>query len=230
MLELLEANADQWRRSPIIRPDYRRGVAPAFAGRKLPAEPLNPREVDAILAACGKGKCGTRNRALLVVMWRSALRVSEALALRPSDVDLDDGSIRVLHGKGDKDRTVGFDQTAGAVLQKWLDMRRTLGLPRNGPIFCTLSGPAVGEKAVYTSYVRNLCKRLAEKAGIDKRVHPHGFRHTCARDLRREGMPLEVISAQLGHRHLATTQQYLGRIAPETVVNEMGSREWPVAA
>jgi integrase len=69
-------------------------------------------------------------------------------------------------------------------------------------------------------------KRLAAKAGIEKRVHPHGLRHTHAAELAREGVPMNVIQAQLGHSSLATTSRYLAHVAPQHVVEAMKAREW----
>lgn len=73
----------------------------------------------------------------MTVMYRAGLRLAETLALKPPDVDLDAGNIRLLRGKGHKARTVGLDEGAAAIVARWLDTRRTLSL-RNGPLFCTL--------------------------------------------------------------------------------------------
>jgi site-specific recombinase XerD len=70
-------------------------------------------------------------------------------------------------------------------------------------------------------YVRNMLHRIGHKAGIDKRVHPHGLRHSHAAELAAEGVPVNVIQAQLGHSHLATTDVYLRHVAPAAVI-EMG--------
>ena len=74
---------------------------PANKGRKYPAEPLTEKEVRSLLAKCsGRAPTGIRNRALLTVLYRGGLRISEALALEPKDLDSKEGTIRVLHGKG----------------------------------------------------------------------------------------------------------------------------------
>ncbi len=77
-----------------------------------------------------------------------------------------------------------------------------------------------------TSYVRRLLPALARKAGIEKRVHAHGLRHTHAAELRGEGVDVGVISRQLGHRSLLTTIIYLDHIAPTAVIDAMRKREW----
>ena len=95
---------------------------------KLAAEPLTRAEVNALLAQCSRrAPTGIRNRALITVLYRTGLRIFEALALQPKDVDLDNGTLRVLHGKGDKMRTVGLD--AGTI-----DSRR--GGSKSGPRMC----------------------------------------------------------------------------------------------
>ena len=69
--------------------------------------------------------------------------------------------------------------------------------------------------------------RLAKKAGIEKRVHPHGLRHTYAYELAvAEGKPAPLIQAALGHSSLATTDRYLRHIAPAELIETMRSREW----
>ena len=99
----------------------------------------------------------------------------EALALEPRDLDLTAGTLRIRHGKGDKPRTVGVDEQTAALLAHWLDRRRKLSPAARTPIFCTLAGGRLDP-----SYVRHLLPRLARKAGIQRRVHAHGLRHTYA--------------------------------------------------
>ena len=116
-------------------------TAPANKGRKLPPEPLTPDEVKALIRACSKrAATGIRNRALIVVLYRAGLRISEALALFPKDLDAQASTIRVLHGKGDHDRVVGLDAGAWAILQLWLDRRAAAGINGHAPVFCTLKG------------------------------------------------------------------------------------------
>ncbi len=68
--------------------------------------------------------------------------------------------------------------------------------------------------------------RLAKRAGIEKRVHPHALRHSHAAELARERLPVNLIQAQLGHSSLATTSRYLAHIAPEELVEAMQRRLW----
>jgi site-specific recombinase XerD len=173
-----------------------------------------------LVSACSnRAPTGVRNRALITLLYRGGLRVSEALALQPKDVDRESGTVRVLHGKGNRARTTGLDPEAFALIEGWLDKRAERGLNGRRPLFCTLDG-----KRLDSSYVRRLLPRLARKAGIDKRVHAHGLRHTHAAELAREGFPVNVIQAQLGHSSLATTSRYLAHIAPMELIEAMKNR------
>ena len=195
---------------------------PTNKGRRYPAEVLTPDEVRALVKACSnRAPRGVRNRALLVLLYRAGLRVSEALQLAPKDVDRAVSTVTVLRGKGGKRRTIGLDPGAFAVLERWLERRAKLGINGRAPIFCTLRGTPLA-----TAYVRALMPRLARRAGIEKRVHAHGLRHTHAAELAYEGAPMNLIQAQLGHSSLATTSRYLAHIAPAQLVEVMRARTW----
>jgi integrase/recombinase XerD len=195
---------------------------PSNKGRRLPPEPLTQDEVRALLRSCSdRTPAGIRNRALIAVLYRCGLRVSEALALMPKDCDTGAGTIRVMHGKGDRWRLVGIDPGATSLLEAWLNRRQVLGGTGRHPVFSTASG-----NAIQGAYVRNLLKRLAARAGIEKRVHPHGLRHTHAYELANEGTPLHVIQQQLGHSSLATTDRYIRHLNPQQVVEAIRGRNW----
>lgn len=200
-------------------------MKPPNAGRKYPAEVLTREEIHRLLGAMGRGYAGARNRALVVVLWRCGLRVAEALALYPKDIDLNAGTIAILHGKGDRRRVVGIDPEAGAVLQSWLDRRRGLGLTGRHPVFCVISQPTLG-KPMYSSCVREALKDAGARAGLEKRVHPHGLRHTFASDIAREGVPLHVIRKWLGHSDLSTTARYVDHLTPWDVIDVGRQRRW----
>ncbi len=193
--------------------------------RRRPPEVLSEAEAIALLKACStRAPTGVRNRALIAVLWRCGLRISEALALELRDVDLEAGTVRVRHGKGDRSRTVGLDEQTAALLARWLDRRKKLGPGARAPIFCTLQGGRLD-----SSYVRRLLPRLAAQAGIDRRVHAHGLRHTYAAELAREGTAINVIRDALGHTSLAVTDRYLRDVAPTHVIDTMRARRWESA-
>ncbi len=195
-------------------------------GRRFPAEVLTATEIGRLLDACSRtAPTGVRNRALIVILWRGGLRVSEALALTPKDVNRNSGTLHVLDGKGGKQRMVALDPLAFGVIERWLDVRKQLQVPSHAPLICTLAG-----KRVQTAYVRALLPRLASQAGIEKRVHAHGLRHTFACELMRERLPINLIQKQLGHASLAVTSRYLQHVTPPELVEAMQRREWPEEA
>src|SRR4051794_18167942 len=151
--------------------------APANKGRKYAAEPLSPEEVERLLEAIrGRGPIAVRNRALVAVLWRSGLRISEALALRPSDVDERQGTVNVREGKGRKSRVSVIDAKALGHVRAWLEVRRRIGLNGRQPLFCSIADGSGGQgvrqrgKPLDASYVRRLLPRLGQAAGIEKRV------------------------------------------------------------
>jgi integrase/recombinase XerD len=188
--------------------------------KRLPAQPLTPDDVRGLIRACSRrAPTGIRNAALIATLARSGLRISEALALRPSDVNLKAGTLFVGRGKGDKTRTVPFvADDAVALLGRWLERRTRLGINGRAPVFCTLDGGPM-----QTSYIRALLPRLGKRAGIEgRRVHAHALRHTLATELAQSGaVPLPEIAAQLGHASVATTNAYLAKIAPAMLVERM---------
>ena len=191
---------------------------PANKGRRYPAETLSPDEVRALLKAIrGESSTALRDRALIAVTYRGALRISEALALKPHDIDLDAGTLRILNGKGGRHRLVAIDGEAVALLRAWIERRRSLGIGGRSPLFCTLKGTKL-----HASHVRRLLHRLSP----ERRVVPHTLRHSRASELAQEGVPLPVIQKILGHTHLSTTARYLDHVSPTDVINAMTATDW----
>ena len=190
--------------------------------RRMPPEILSHDEANALLAACGgESSTALRNRALIALMYRAGLRVSEALQVRPKDADLDQGVVRVLFGKGGRYRAIGIDPAGADIIKAWSQRRTELGIAATAPLLCTLKGTAVTD-----AYVRRLLPKLAARAGILKRVHAHGLRHTHAAQLRSEGVDIGLISKQLGHASITTTARYLDHLQPTAVIDAMRRRTW----
>ena len=195
---------------------------PPNKGKKYPAEVIPREEVIKLLATCSsRAPTGIRNKALITVMYRGGLRISEVLNLMPRHVDAKAGTITVMNGKGGKRRVVGLDPEAFAALARWINRRDQLGINGRARFFCTLDGGPVS-----APYVRMALGRLAKRAGIDRRVNPHAFRHSFAAEMAREGQPMNLIQQALGHSSLGTTSRYLAHINPQEVVDAMRSREW----
>lgn len=195
-------------------------------GRTFPIEILTTDEVRRLISACGRGATGIRNRALIALLYRGGLRCSEALDLMPHNVDMDRGAIEVLHGKGNKRRVVAVDPGALSLIERWTEVRgreatRRGWRPSRHTLICRLDGDHLT-----SNNVRQMMRRLAERAGIEKRVHPHGLRHTMAAELAGEGIDLRMISAQLGHASIATTDRYVRHLMPDELVRTMQARAW----
>jgi site-specific recombinase XerD len=145
---------------------------------------------------------------MLATMLYAGLRCSELLALRPRDVDLSAYLIKVVDGKGGKDRVVPIDAALEPYLLEWRARR-----PAGPRFFVTLGGQPVGDR-----YVRRMVKRYAMKAGLEENVHPHLLRHTCATAwLNERDLNVREVQILLGHARLATTERYLHATVPEIV-------------
>lgn len=197
-------------------------------GVKYPAEFLTRDEVLRLLAAWDNASPKSlRYRALVAVLYRGGLRISEALSLRMTDLFPIQGVVRIRHGKGDKARTVAIDSAAWCILKEYISRRATIGLSAevelSGPVFCRGTGRPIGQSAVLKEL-----QRRAEVAGIGKRVHPHIFRHTHAVELREEGVDIAVIAKQLGHCNISTTAKYLDHLYPGAVAEAIAKRQWEV--
>lgn len=217
-------------RNPITMPGHNRGVKPPNTGKRFPPEPLTSEEALRLLNAIPQTtKAGIRNRALLAVLWRTGLRINEALDLRPHHIDFAAQRVKVLNGKGSKTRTIGIDSYGLHELQPWLFERAMLGVPPLAPLFCTIQLPGRGGK-MHDAYVRARLHEYGALAGIPKRVHPHGWRHTLAVDLVREGFSIPHVQAQLGHNNIATTATYLRGMGADEAFEKVAGRQWPGGA
>jgi len=193
-------------------------------GRKFHTEIYTKDEVMILADQCNKGVSGLRNKVLIVVLYRCGLRVSEVLSIKPSDYNQTEGTLRVI-GKGNKMRVVGLDSQTRMNLDLWMLRRKELGINGTSPIFCGISKQNIGQ-AIHTVYIRNLLKELGAKAGIEKRMNPHNFRHTFAHDLLNEGIGLQHIQISLGHSAIATTSKYLQRFNPRETIETIKERVW----
>jgi integrase/recombinase XerD len=179
---------------------------------RRPPEVLSPEEMQALLAQCSrKSATGARNRAMIMLLYASGLRVSELVAVKPSDLDWDARQIRLGVPKNGQPGVREWHPVADDAIQRWIDWRKKAGITR-GPLICVLSGPGKGG-ALDRRAVWRTISALVRKAGITKDIGPHDLRHTFARELRREGTDTATIGELLGQESLAATQRYVRRIA-----------------
>jgi len=140
-----------------------------------------------------------KHRALALLLYSSGMRVSEVVRLRPQDLDVDGGTIRILRGKGGKDRYTLLSERAMAAVQVY-----RAAFPSEHWLF----PGARPDRHLTTRSVQNLVRRAARRAGIEKNVTPHMLRHSFATHLLEAGTDLRYIQELLGHKSSRTTEIY----------------------
>lgn len=167
--------------------------------KRIP-EILTSDEVKALLAQPNpRYPTGLRNLCLMRVMLDAGLRASEALKLTVYDIDWRSGKLKVIQGKGNKDRILWLNEDCLLLVRQW----RELKPDSTQTLFTSLDS-----KPLIDRYLRAMVKRYGRKAGIAKDVHPHMLRHTFATDLYRETKNIRLVQKALGHSDLASTMIY----------------------
>jgi integrase/recombinase XerD len=164
---------------------------------------LSPEEVQQFLSSVAM----TKHRAILTTCYAAGLRISEAVRLRPTDIDSQRMVIRVEQGKGQKDRYVMLSERLLDILRSWWRVDK----PRHWLFLGDLPGQHISKDAV-----EQACQKAHRLSGIRKPVTPHSLRHAFAVHLLESGTDVRTIQLLLGHRSLATTARYL-RIATAKV-------------
>jgi integrase/recombinase XerD len=181
------------------------------AALKLPRRPkplpktLSPGEAERLIdAAKGTQPRNMRDQALVELMYGAGLRVSEAVGLDKSGVDLDDRFVRVT-GKGGKERVVPIGRHAADAVRRYLSRGRPYLDRRYRPeLFLNAKGGPLTRAGAFL-----ILRRLAETAGLEPtRVHPHILRHSFATHLLEGGADLRSVQEMLGHADLSTTELY----------------------
>jgi integrase/recombinase XerD len=172
--------------------------------RKLP-DVISPAEVDALLSSPDpETPQGIRDRAMLELMYATGIRVSELVALKTSDLDLQVGFLRAL-GKGGKERVVPVGEVAKNALENYLlNSRRVL---LRGRIVVELFVTRQGRKMTRQGFWKTL-KGYAKRADVRASVSPHSLRHAFATHLLEGGADLRSVQEMLGHSDISTTQIY----------------------
>ncbi|MEN8180573.1 MAG: site-specific tyrosine recombinase XerD [Pseudomonadota bacterium] len=173
-------------------------------GRPLPTA-LTETEVEALLQAPELDDMeGYRDRVMLEVLYATGLRVSELIDLKPEQVSLTQGVVRVV-GKGGKERLVPLGEEAQTWLEKFIRGVRQdlLGARVCEHLFPTRRGSGMTRQAFWYRI-----KKHAPVAGISKKISPHTLRHAFATHLLNHGADLRVVQLLLGHSDLSTTQIY----------------------
>lgn len=170
-------------------------------GRPLP-DPVSVDEVTRLLAAA---KDQPRDRALVALLYGAGLRISEALGLELSEVQLDAGLVRV-RGKGDKERVVPIPDVVIDLLRTYINADRPVRL-KGRPSEALFPGRA-GRGHFTRQAAFALLRRLGRAAGLARDISPHKLRHGFATHLVQGGADLRAIQTMLGHADLRTTEVY----------------------
>jgi site-specific recombinase XerC len=153
------------RRSRATMPGFHCGRPPRNKGRNYPADPPTVEDIVVVMRRAGDRTPGLRTRALVVLLWRAALRINEALSLMEGDLDAARGSILIRRGKGGRRRQVGIDAWGWEHLNRWLEVRVTMSV---GALLCVLAGPTAGRPWSATA-ARATLRHLAMSAGVRRR-------------------------------------------------------------
>jgi len=163
---------------------------------KLPVI-LEPEEVQNLLKQPSKRyPTGLRNKTIMSLMLHCGLRLSEIVNLKPGNINLTKGKLRVESGKGKKDRDLAIPDYLTDLLDTWRNIR-----PKSNYFFSTLKGRKLSDK-----YIQQMVKRYASKAGIEKKISP---RHTYATEYYRQTKDIETLRRILGHSDISTTTIYI---------------------
>jgi integrase/recombinase XerD len=191
-------------REGAIREDPTAGITLPKRPRSLPRT-LTEEEVDALLTAPAvTDPLGSRDRAMLEVLYATGLRVSELVNLRQEQINLNQGMIRIL-SKGGRERVIPLGEGAIRALKEFSGRARDeILLERQTDyLFPTRRGDRMTRQAFW-----HMIKRYARKLGLAKRLSPHTLRHAFATHLLTHGTDLRVVQTLLGHSDLSTTQIY----------------------
>ena len=173
--------------------------------RSLP-DILSFAEIEKIIGEIDQSKPeGGRNKAMLETLYSCGLRVSELINLQISCLYFDDGFVRVI-GKGDKERLVPIGSEAIKYIQLYKDNSRVHVSLQKGSddiLFVNKRGGKLSRIMIFY-----IIKDLAKKAGINKNISPHTFRHSFATHLVEGGADLRAVQEMLGHESITTTEIY----------------------
>ena len=175
-----------------------------------------------MMRQAGHDRHGLRVRALIAVLWRAGLRISEALALNETDIDERRGSLLSATARVTSAARPGWTSSGSSSSPPgW----RTACLAAR-TVVLRINGATRGRRWSATAARAGL-RQLAVDAGVRRRFAPHQLRHAHAVELAREGVAINVVQRQLGHTDLGTTSTYLQGIDPSEIIDAVRSRRQP---
>jgi integrase/recombinase XerD len=182
------------------------GVAPPRVPKRLP-KAISVKDVETLLLTASLGGISTtlRDRAMLEVLYGAGARIGEAVGLDLDDIDLEQGSVRLV-GKGSKERVVPLGSYArDAVRAYTVRARPSMALRGKGTpaIFLNLRGGRLSRQGAWA-----VIHAAAQRAGLGDKVSPHTLRHSFATHMLDGGADIRVVQELLGHASVTTTQIY----------------------
>ena len=176
-----------------------------------------------------------RSKAIISLMVNCGLRVSEVINLKPSDINLSKGNLRVINGKYGVDRDLHIPEPTLIILRQWKKRK-----PKSDYFFSTVRDNKAGGSytmkhksntwnvkfssnrgdKLKVRAIQSMIKNMAIKAGISKNISPHTLRHTFATEYYRQKKDIETLRMLLGHSDISTTQIYI-TLANIDVLNGM---------
>jgi len=190
---------------------------------KLPKDttiPIVTREnLELLLKTCGPSFLGHRDRAVMLLLYDTGLRLSELVNMTFSNLDLENMTLRVL-GKGNKKRTLTFDVSVRAALVHYIYDTKTKFV--TDAVWLTEEKNPIKNKGI-----QEMIYRRSKAAGLN-RIHPHMFRHACAVNLLQNGMDIDSVMKYLGHETITVLQGYLKSLKSENA-SELHKKYSPAA-
>lgn len=178
----------------FLRSDVMEEIKRPRKGKKLPVV-MTKEEVKKILDVTKR----KRDKLILMLLYSSGLRVSEVTKLKIRDLNLAEKTAMVRGGKGNKDRLVILSEQWVEEIKKYLASRKV----KSGYVFCKGNGAPISVDSI-----QRMVRKARIKAGINKNITPHSFRHSFATHLLEAGESIRKIQELLGHSNLSTTQIY----------------------
>lgn len=199
---------ETWRLGLMDAETYRRAIdIPNVRGSVLPrGRALESDELGALFRACtdDPSAMGRRDAAMLAVFYGTGMRRAELAGLDVVDLDLEDGSIRILQAKRNKERTAYLSADGIALLEAWLDVRGRSAGPVFTPIRQTGEIPLTRLRGESIGYI---LRRRQKQAGIAS-MSPHDLRRSFVTSLLDTGVDLFTVQKLAGHADAATTARY----------------------
>ena len=218
-----------YRRAPATMPGVGRGVVPVTKGNTYPSRVLSADDVGSLIDACDDTMSGLRLRAFIAVLYRTGMKIAEALKARTDDLELRAGHESIFAaGANVTERRLVLDSYAMSYLGPWLEARRRLP---GDTVFCVFDGPTAG-RVWDAAHARHEMRLLGKKA-LGGRANTNSLRLTMAAELIVEQWPLTYIQTQLGLTSVWSFREIFPQLgvvaAPEEDVAEVArSRPLPM--